>query len=508
MNDRFHRLLIAVGVLLGAWLLFGPQPKDPLADSPGTTEERGRHGQRVAAAWLTARGYGVHSHRRPWVDLQQRFPQGHVLISDLRDTEFDKSSSAEEDDALKRWVAAGNTWIAMIGVLGPEPAHHPALDEQPPRSGSSRVLERGFGWSLRKTKIPDGRNGERSTLTKLGVLIREAAEQQRKVMAGEALLEDLVLVSSGALPSATQAARAAVEVLSAGPYRWTYRAERSSEVSDYVQERCFELTNVEAYERCLVAVAKLWSAQKPGDRAMVLLRAETQPELEAAWAFPFGRGWVVVSAAGFWSNANIAKADNAWILEHWLKRFLAPGGAVVFDDYRQGLSEVYDHQAFYADPRLHYTLWVIALVWLAYAVGRGARLLPPRAVGTSADSRALVLTLAEWYARKLRPADVAAALVEHFLDRQRRRLGLCGDAAVVWAQLAHERRLAGSELEVLRRAPETVRSLGALLRLLSAIERADRRLGTRANSASARSSRTDSAAIGEYGLTTTFGESR
>jgi len=97
-----------------------------------------------------------------------------------------------------------------------------------------------------------------------------------------------------------------------------------------------------------------------------------------------------------------------------LQRFQAPNARIYFDDYRYGLSDIYDPEAFYRDPRLYGSVAIALLLWLMYAVGRRSRLLPIRLARPRFSSAQMAINLSEFYARKLDPKELAEQLLQHF----------------------------------------------------------------------------------------------
>ncbi len=173
-------------------------------------------------------------------------------------------------------------------------------------------------------------------------------------------------------------------------------------------------------------------------QALVLLRS-TRDQSAAGWWLPFGRGGVVVLGYGsLWKNPNLAREGNAIAAESLLTHFLKPGGVVLFDDYRYGLSSVYDPHALLADPRLYKTLGVIAALWLLYAVGRSRRMLPVRVPEPRPSSATFARAISDFYARSLSATELAEALGEHFLSRARRAYGVHGTDDAVWVRLKRE----------------------------------------------------------------------
>jgi|GEM_PF-2244002 len=148
--------------------------------------------------------------------------------------------------------------------------------------------------------------------------------------------------------------------------------------------------------------------------ALPLLKSQRDGSAQGWWA-PFGKGrLVVLPYGGLLRNRSLNQADNARAGQALLQRFQAPNARIYFDDYRYGLSDIYDPEAFYRDPRLYGSVAIAVLLWLMYAVGRRSRLLPVRLARPRFSSAQMAINLSEFYARKLDPKELAEQLLQHF----------------------------------------------------------------------------------------------
>jgi hypothetical protein len=135
------------------------------------------------------------------------------------------------------------------------------------------------------------------------------------------------------------------------------------------------------------------------------------------WLIRHGAGQIVFStAASPFSNGAVAVTDNAQFLANIIAWCRGPGGTVVFDDAHQGATDYYDGRAFFADPRLHHTLWWLVFLWLAMILGA----LPLRAARRSwqpVNEGAYVEASARYFANVVPPNEAAQRLIESFLRR-------------------------------------------------------------------------------------------
>jgi len=210
------------------------------------------------------------------------------------------------------------------------------------------------------------------------------------------------------------------------------------------------------------SLAAIWEA-RPRDgasSALVQLARDAQSGVGAVWQLRAGRGHVLVSSLGsLLTNRAIGEADNARLAANLLAHHLGPGGAVIFDDMHQGLSTLYDPEAFFSDPRLGATVAFVLGFWALYLLGSSNRLGPPVPGRVVPSQGSFVAAVGGFLARKLTRAEAGRMMVGAWLDELERR-GVLPPGAPPWQALA---------------AFPTVRS-GALARLRhyhDAMERAE-----------------------------------
>jgi len=168
----------------------------------------------------------------------------------------------------------------------------------------------------------------------------------------------------------------------------------------------------------------------------------------AFWWMPLGKGALWVSGyAGLFGHDALAHADNARLLANIVNRSLGSDGAVIFDDYRFGLTDRYDPEAFFADPRLHNSLAFVLGLWLLYVVGHTSRLGAfPRRRGPAA-TRAFAEGVGGLLARRISRAALLDGLWRHLVRDLQRRHG-AGDA---WTILARCPTVPARDVEALSR---------------------------------------------------------
>ena len=154
----------------------------------------------------------------------------------------------------------------------------------------------------------------------------------------------------------------------------------------------------------------IWRASVVDD-AWRPLAHTAEYETDAIWHRRYGEGHIYVVALGsLLTNRAIAEADNARFFANVAAAHLAADGAAIFDDFHQGLSMLYDPNAFFADPRLHISALCLLALWLLYMVGTWNRLAPPVAEDAVPGQLDFVRAAGGLLARKLHRSDAARLL--------------------------------------------------------------------------------------------------
>lgn len=194
-----------------------------------------------------------------------------------------------------------------------------------------------------------------------------------------------------------------------------------------------------------------WRAVPPADDFVLSLAHDADNGRDAFWMRRYGEGRFLISGYGsLFANEQLGRKDNARLLGNIVAQSLGPEGAVLFDDQHQGLSALYDAEAFFADGRLHATLWLLLALWLIWVLGsvrlRGAALEVPAPRET-----AFVEATGGFLARVLHPEQAGRRLIELFFNDLRRRLGLTEDGRSLWEWLERQPRVSRSDLDALRK---------------------------------------------------------
>lgn len=206
--------------------------------------------------------------------------------------------------------------------------------------------------------------------------------------------------------------------------------------------------------RSAVALSDLpaasWVARVPYGTFFLALAHRGDDRNDALWTRRLGAGRIVVSGfASLFTNRALGLEDNARLFANVVAANVAPEGAVIFDDLRQGVAAGYDPQRFYADPRLYRTIAILFALWLAWVLG-GTRLRTPVAARRAPRETDLLRAAGEYLARVLPAHAAARALYRRFFDGVRARLALPRNGEPTWEWLERHPRLAPQELARLK----------------------------------------------------------
>jgi hypothetical protein len=220
--------------------------------------------------------------------------------------------------------------------------------------------------------------------------------------------------------------------------------------------------------------ASEWSARLPRDSFMLALAHEADTGKALLWTRFSGDGRIVVMGLGsLFTDKGLGLADNAQLLANIIGANLGRRGAVIFDDFHQGLSAAYDPEKFYSDPRLYLTSLILLALWFIWVLGATRLRIPVARIAAPREAD-LVRADGAFLARVL-PRDAAARrLFEHFLRRVVLRMPSAGRSDP-WEFLQASSHVSAPQVEQLRHW-HTQACAGArvpLVRLYNLIQRID-----------------------------------
>ncbi|MEZ5595937.1 MAG: DUF4350 domain-containing protein [Pseudomonadales bacterium] len=352
MSERLHTAALLLLTLLALLALFvRPSAKEDY--SRPTSHDTGPDGMAALSGWLREAGIAA-------VSWQERFPvladrsdiprSGNVLYVVLPSR---LGWSSEEVSRLYQWLASGNT-LVLAAALN----ETPRWSQQPGHRVDtiSQDIERLTGASV------------------YAVPARKAGEEPPHVD-GQA------------------------EPLTLFPFENAGLMEGVSALHHYTDLQ-----------------TRFWMPDEGEDNQVTVFMAREEQSLTPAiWELTAGSGRIIVlTSTTLLANRGIGQADNRQLARNLVRFHLQPGAVWLFDDMHQGLSALYDPEAFFKDPRLWYSVAFLLIAWFVYMLGTNGRLAPPRdepLVFSQADH---VRAMSGFMARKLAPLETGRLLLEQW----------------------------------------------------------------------------------------------
>lgn len=185
------------------------------------------------------------------------------------------------------------------------------------------------------------------------------------------------------------------------------------------------------------SLATRWLPNLEPEGPLVLkLATEAESGVAALWQRRYGNGYIVVSSLGsLLGNRVIGEAGNRRFIANLLAYHVYAGGAVIFDDMHQGLSALYDPDAFFSDARVGVTLLFVLGFWLLYMVGTNNRLVPVVKRERVSSQGDFVSGVGGFLARKLSPAEAGRLMLETWFDELRERAAIPASTGPPWRHI-------------------------------------------------------------------------
>lgn len=381
MKERLITLLGGLFALYIVVALLTP-PSQPDYRSFPLTIDRDKHGLALLYEWLDKNKIPLHALRERYDDLfsQATLPDtGNLMIVSLP---LKIDAQKKEIASLRQWVAEGNTLLLLVA--------HSDFPQWAPQQYrkllfSNYPLLNAFGFNIRYTQPEVDPNNTDDIVALNKALASLEPDEGRLQVAGlnDPALKS-ILVRHYDLPTIT----------------WTLQARETARAS------------------------------------RVLLTESVNPASAAMWQVRIGEGNLLVSRyADLFSNTWLAQGDHARLFADLLQQHRSNDGYVVFDDMHQGLTDLYDPDAFYSDPRLHNTLWFLFAIWLLYLIGRSNRLAPPPTTTPQKHAADFIRAVGGLFARRLSNATTALGLLEAFFNEVRQQYAMPMNNQPVWALL-------------------------------------------------------------------------
>ncbi len=398
MKERLITLGGALLAIYAIYLLLLPKPQPELEPlSLPTTEDRGNNGIAVAYQLLKQSGIPTYTLRHRYTSLYAaaELPeQGNLLIVSLP---LRINSRTWEEQQLQNWVNEGNS-ILLLSTLSDDPEWNPL------KYISINRFVSLFGFSFDKIEHEPPETSEEPESDN-----RKDDNKNKKDKQNTYSLEPV-------------------------PRFTLTRGINKIEVTNHQLSMHY------------------WDIYgQEGVRSTRPILNDPGTNSPAMWLARSGSGKVYISRySRLFSNASLEKHDNARFLINLLQHTLSESGYVIFDDMHQGLSELYNPDAFFSDNRLHNTLWFIFALWFIYVLGHTNRLQPVREQASKMRLVDNIRGIAHFMARRLHRSAVARRMFLHFFNELRRYLGMQRNGEPVWNELSNYQQLTQSELTQLK----------------------------------------------------------
>lgn len=399
MKDRLITLLGAVIAFYILFRLLFPQVSfDQKNISFPTSEDRGKYGLAGLYHWLDTQHVPVYSLRKRY-DTLFRNPQlserNNLLIISLP---LRMDAQVKELRQLQTWIKNGNTALLLVSM-----SDWPQWANRLMGGSVSQLLN---NFDLRMSHAPDNDKHEDA-----GTPVNkaeDAAARFDKLLHPTKQTRDLIPASQHPLTMGIHAVQATW--LSSEGIKWHLEGQDQAHSS------------------------------------LILLRdqADASPAL---WLSFYGDGKLLITRhSDLFGNVSLGLADNARLFSNIVQQLLGKHGKVIFDDMHQGLSVIYDPDAFFHDPRLHHTLLFLLALWIVYVMGHSNRFGQVRTKKPMLQLREHVQAIGNLFARRLHPSAVALRYAQHFFNEVRSHYGLPLNGQPVWEQLRHNAAIEPSEL--------------------------------------------------------------
>jgi hypothetical protein len=391
VNDRFVTLLGALGALfIAGGLFFSGRHGYIKPVSRPTSHDRGDYGLAGASRWLQQSGIPVLALHTRYSELPELSPAGNGNLLIVHEPMV-YPPRPRELHALRHWIQRGNDLLLME-----------ALADSPE-------------WTL-TGRLPPAAGG--ALFADLGLSTTAPPKQQ-----------DLVCGNTVPMSDTTRAA--------GGVTLKPHPSDRDAMLLQGVREVRIKPEANAVRRLAIPGIAY----SRDRNRIVFQWLCDTQHGRNALWQFRLGKGRVwIATYPQIFANRNLALADNAQLLANLIGISVTDdhgiGGAVIFDDMHQGDSTLYDPAAFFSDPRLHASLWLLLMLWMLYLLGYSNRFVLPLPQRLGITPTQFVESLGGFFARHLGAAAGADALLKELHAELARRHGRSASASTLWDALS------------------------------------------------------------------------
>lgn len=397
MRDHLISLIGGLGSLVLIYTLLGNPGEQPRPISKPHSDDRGEYGLQGLRLWLDENQIKTYSLRRPYQSLfdHSEMPaKGNLLITTLPHS---KNIDYEDNYDLYHWLEEGNSLILLAAEND-----FPQWSQGMRFSDSDTDLLDDLGFQFQCNKDKEETDEQESGEEK-GKIEKQEEDSQPSAPSTIGEYLDKIQKNIDALGRAT----ITLEPTGNNPVLTGVKNIQSHITPALAASACELVGNYQQVTQPILT----YSQKQVGDEP-------TNGEIgskNVMWQIHIGSGRVWGSGfSDLFSNENLAEMDNNRLLLNLLNYSLQADGWVIFDDYRQGLSELYDPDTFFSDERLHYTLLFIAIFWLVYLLGYVNRLAKPRQPIFEVNTSHYIKATAGFFARRVSERTIAEGMIKHF----------------------------------------------------------------------------------------------
>ena len=382
MGERIRNLLGALAALVLLFVLVAP-PSQIEPRSKPTSDDNRASGYSVLNQWLQASGHKVVSHRYRF-DRLNDYPGKNILLLTFP---FHTPVQRNEWVELIEWLSLGNRLVILADPLTTDSWAYSA-DRDTHRLFSELGVN-APGSSI-STDCTDTDQAECSEPDLHQTIEQPNAEEDNETVARQVLDEIRTLTEAQNFSPA-------------------FAHDLFSGVEGIELVRPWTLPD-DHFDASTELAVPLLRADSDGSVAGWLLRTEAIPD-----------GFFIFTDADIFNNQGLAEVGQQHLAGNFMYLYAAPGGRFIFDDFHQGLSDLYDAKAFFADSRLWWSILALALIWFAYVGFVNARLGPVRDEDAEISNASFARRVAAVYARHTPIDQVNKRLLQGFNDHYRRQ---------------------------------------------------------------------------------------
>jgi hypothetical protein len=430
MNDRLTVLFGGLLALVVVFILFGPKADMRAPVSTPVSSDRGRAGLYALDQFLSRQGINTLGSRSRYDQLfsDGNLPAavGNLLIISLPGT---LAAEDTEIEKLHSWLAEGNT-LLVLGAINDSPVwamRDPTADfaaeVETYTNALPMIIRTEKDWAEQPFESCSNPDAE-SVLQESAFADGDTEDPPENL--AEEFLEELEDNEDWLTPE-NSAGLARLTNPMAAPYFTT-------NVVPAIRHPL--LASIQEMHVYSDLYTDFWLLQGNEGAHYVRLANDTELEYPALWESGLGAGRIIVSAySSILSNDAIDQADNIQLAINIANLYVADEGTVIFDDMHQGLTDLYDPEAFFTDPRLHRSIYFAIIFWLLYLLGTSNRLGGAAVTSDAMQESDFRVTLARFMQRRSNPAEAGLLMINQLFRALGRKNGIDETEESIWDAL-------------------------------------------------------------------------